>query len=132
MITALRWSWPLLLALLATPAAAQEDAEPAPEARPQDEVPEPPPPPGPGAEAPVPEKGPQPDLPPPTVTIRREEGKVVEEYSMGGQVYMVRVTPENAPPYFLVDMDGDGELERSDTEVGPDVVPPHWVIFEWE
>lgn len=74
----------------------------------------------------------QPDMPPPTVTIRREEGKTVEEYSVNGNVYMVRVTPENAPPYVLVDTDGDGELQRTDSEIGPHVVPPHWVLFEWE
>lgn len=74
----------------------------------------------------------QPDMPPPTVTIRREEGKTVEEYSINGNVYMVRVTPENAPPYVLVDTDGDGQLQRTDSEIGPHVVPPHWVLFEWE
>lgn len=84
------------------------------------------------APPPLPEKVPQPDIPPPTVTIRREEGQVVEEYSINGRTYMVRVTPENAPPYYLVDMDGDGDLQRTDMELGPHVLPPHWVIFEWD
>jgi hypothetical protein len=74
----------------------------------------------------------QPDMPPPTVTIRREEGKTVEEYSVNGNVYMVRVTPKDAPPYVLVDTDGDGQLQRTDSEIGPHVIPPHWVLFEWE
>lgn len=84
------------------------------------------------APPPMPEKKPQPDIPPPTVTIRRQEGKLMEEYSINGRVYMVRVTPENAPPYYLLDMDGDGELRRAESEVGPHVLPPHWVIFEWD
>lgn len=84
------------------------------------------------APPPLPERAPQPDIPPPTVTIRRRDGQLVEEYSIQGRVYMVRVTPENAPPYYLVDMDGDGELQRTDTEVGPHILPPHWVIFEWD
>lgn len=74
----------------------------------------------------------QPDIPPPTVTIRREEGRTVEEYSVNGKVYMVRVTPKNAPPYVLVDTDGDGEMQRTDSEIGPHVEPPHWVLFEWK
>lgn len=102
--------------LFAGAALAQEPTEDA-------DVPRPPP---------LPERAPQPDLPPPTVTIRRQEGQLVEEYSINGRVYMVRVTPQNAPPYYLLDMDGDGELRRTDTEVGPHVLPPHWVIFEWD
>lgn len=102
---------------------AQESSEPPPPPAPEGEVPEPPP---------LPPKSEQPDVPPPTVTIRREKGKVVEEYRMGGSIYMVRVTPENAPPYLLVDMDGDGQLDRSDSEIGPHVLPPHWVLFEWD
>lgn len=115
-----------LLLLVQVPlAAAQEKTAPPPPAEPQSEseVPAPPP---------MPRKAEQPDLPPPTVTIRREDGQVVEEYSMGGSVYMVRVTPEDAPPYLLVDMDGDGALERSDSEIGPHILPPHWVLFEWQ
>lgn len=128
-----KWILLIALALHAPLALAQESAAPPPKPPPEPateaetegetEVPGPPP---------MPEKAGRPEVPPPTVTIRREEGKVVEEYSMGGNVYMVRVTPENAPPYMLVDMDGDGTLERSDSEVGPNVLPPHWVIFEWE
>lgn len=116
----------MLLLLQAPMLAAQDDAE----------VP-PPPPPEPQAGEPDQQRVPpredeQPDIPPPTVTIRREEDQTVEEYSINGNVYMVRVTPENAPPYVLVDIDGDGELQRTDSEVGPHVIPPHWVIFEWE
>lgn len=103
--------------------AAQESAEPPPPPPPEADIPEPPP---------LPPKKEQRDLPPPSVTIRREDGKTVEEYSINGNVYMVRVTPKNAPPYMLVDMDGDGQLEKSDSEVGPHILPPHWVLFEWD
>lgn len=74
----------------------------------------------------------QPDLPPPAVTIRREDGKLVEEYSSGGIVYMVRVTPEGGgPSYYLMDMDGDGVLEKTDLTLAPNLKIPHWVIFDW-
>ncbi|HDO34194.1 MAG TPA: DUF2782 domain-containing protein, partial [Chromatiales bacterium] len=44
----------------------------------------------------------------PKVTIRHENGKEIEEFSIHGQVYMVKVTPKYGPPYYLVDTNGDG------------------------
>lgn len=114
----------LILFLLHAPLlAAQEGDEPPPPVQPAPGLPDP---------QPLPPKEEPPEMPPPTVTIRREEGKTVEEYSINGNVYMVRVTPEDAPPYVLVDTDGDGQLQRTDSEIGPHVLPPHWVLFEWE
>jgi hypothetical protein len=43
---------------------------------------------------------------------------------------MIRVIPENAPPYFLVDETGDGKFSRQDSlDMG--VRTPRWVIFSW-
>jgi len=112
----------LALLLFGSVAWAQSDDKQAPPAS-AGEVPPPPP---------LPEKVPQPDIPPPTVTIRRQEGKVVEEYSVNGNVYMVRVTPKHGAPYYLLDTDGDGQLDRAPMEFGPHVNVPHWVIFEWQ
>lgn len=108
-----------LLALALTPVFAQEPADqPAP-------VSVPPPP-------PMAEDGARSDLPPPSVTIRREEGKLVEEYRAGGVVYMVRVTPEHGVSYYLMDMDGDGILEKTDLELGPNMQIPMWTLYEWK
>jgi hypothetical protein len=98
---------------LAQPAGAPPALEPLP----------PPPPPTPGF-----------DLDPalePQVTIRRRDGAVIEEFrTPGGRIYMIRVIPENAPPYFLVDETGDGKFSRQDSlDMG--VRTPRWVIFSW-
>lgn len=68
----------------------------------------------------------------PTVTITRgEEGQIIEEYrAPDGQLFMVKITPENAPPYYLYDMDGDGEFQ-SDIESDPGVSPVYWKLKEW-
>lgn len=68
----------------------------------------------------------------PTVTIRDEEGKRIEEYSRNGQVYMVKVTPENGVPYYYIDSDGDGRLETSPTKGLEPVRPVYWKVKEWD
>jgi hypothetical protein len=41
------------------------------------------------------------------VKVRRADGKVIEEYSRGGQLYMVRVVPPRGVPYtYMVDPQG--------------------------
>jgi hypothetical protein len=69
----------------------------------------------------------------PTVDIRTEEGKIVEEYSMNGRVYMVKVTPEHGVPYYYLDDDGDGQLELQpgDEAMNP-VQPVYWKLKEWK
>ena len=68
----------------------------------------------------------------PAVTITvDEEGQIVEEYRQNGQIYMVKVTPENLPPYYLIDMDGDGQFE-SDLNPPAPVQPVYWKVAEWD
>jgi hypothetical protein len=67
----------------------------------------------------------------PQVTIIRREGEIIEEYRMHGQLYMVRVTPRTGPPYYLVDTDGDGNLETRSHELDPRLMIPAWVILRW-
>lgn len=73
-----------------------------------------------------------PKLPPPTVTIERKDGKLIETYSRGGVVYMVRVTPKYGPPYYLVDMDGDGVVDQTSFSLVPNLLIPQWVLYEWD
>ena len=107
----------IILALLlaaALPLAAQQ-AKP-PELQP---LPEPPPPP-PGYE-------PDPALEP-QVTIIKRGTDTVEEYRIGGKLYMIKITPTTGKPYYLVDNRGDGTFTRYDN-FDPGTRPPMWVIF---
>ena len=66
----------------------------------------------------------------PTITIRKEGGNTIEEYRIGGQLYMMKVTPQGAPPYYLVDPNGKGAFSRLDSPNPPTAVP-QWVIFKF-
>jgi hypothetical protein len=67
----------------------------------------------------------------PEITIIRRDDAVIEEYRVGGNLYMVKVTPAVGPAYYLVDQDGDGKLESRTTKMGSDSAVPQWVIFSW-
>jgi len=67
----------------------------------------------------------------PDITITRKKIKTVTEYSVNGNVYMIKISPDNAPAYYIIDSDGDGNLEtrRSDLEQGMNI--PQWLLFSW-
>lgn len=104
----------LVAALL--PAAAL--AQPKPEQKPLP----PPPPPPPGYEL-------DPALEP-QVTIIKRGTDTVEEYRIGGKLYMIKVTPPHGRPYYLIDEKGDGRFTRQDS-LDSGIRPPMWVIKEF-
>ena len=53
----------------------------------------------------------------PQVTIRKNGKETVEEYSVNGQVYMMKVTPEHGVPYYLHKDDQEGGWVRSEEVV---------------
>jgi len=67
----------------------------------------------------------------PDISIRKEADQEVEEYRIQGQLYMIKVTPKRGEPYYLVDADGDGELEHQMYELDPKFMIPSWTIFRW-
>ena len=67
----------------------------------------------------------------PEVQIIKREDKTIEEYRVNGRLYMIKVTPKNAPPYYLIDTDGDGTMEAQRTEIEPQLMIPRWVLFRW-
>ena len=43
-----------------------------------------------------------------------DNGDVIHEYRVGGQLKVVKVVPLRGPTYYLVDSDGDGHLDPRD------------------
>ena len=67
---------------------------------------------------------------PVVTTTKRGEDKV-EEFRIGGKLYMIRVTPPNAPSYVLVDQDGTGKFGPSAGPADADAFNLHvpmWVL----
>lgn len=100
----------------------------------QDDLEKPPPIPPEGTEdVPIPPKV-QDEQIEPTVTIREEEERLIEEYRLNGRLYMVKVTPKKGGvPYYYVDTNGDGKLELDvDQRAMNPVQPVHWKVLEWD
>lgn len=109
------------LMMLATPLSAQEDLEKPPPIPPESTE-----------DVPIPPKI-QDEVIEPVVTIREEEERRIEEYSMNGRIYMVKVTPKGGIPYYYVDTNGDGKLELDvDQQALNPIQPVHWKVMEWK
>ena len=66
----------------------------------------------------------------PQVTIIRQEDKIIEEYRINNNLYMVKITPVAGMTYYLIEHDGDGKLDVKKNELD-DVIVPQWVLFTW-
>ncbi len=66
----------------------------------------------------------------PEVTIHEEKDRTVEEYRINGALYMVKIIPRHGPPYYLMDLDGDGELDTVEEDPAR-IVVPQWILFRW-
>jgi len=67
----------------------------------------------------------------PEVNIIQRDDKTIAEYRVNGQLYMIKVTPKDAPAYYLVDTDGNGSLDSQRSELQQDILIPSWVLFRW-
>ena len=54
----------------------------------------------------------------------------VLEFRRNGRLYMVKVTPTSGPSYYLVDTNGDGNLDAVKDGLN-EVQVPHWLIHRW-
>ncbi len=61
------------------------------------------------------------------MTIVKHTKETVEEYRIHNQLYMIKVTRNNAKPYYLVDSDGDGKLDKRRNEVDSKTLIPSWI-----
>lgn len=72
------------------------------------------------------------ERPTPDVTIIQGRDKTISEFRIHGRLYMIKVTPRRGVPYYLVDTDGDGNLESRRGELGEDLLIPSWTLLEWK
>ena len=67
----------------------------------------------------------------PEVTIIRKDDATIEEYRVNGRLFMVKITPLVGKPYYLLDNDGDGQLEARMNDLVQGFTVPQWVILSW-
>lgn len=67
----------------------------------------------------------------PQITIVKRGNETVEEFRMGGRLYMMKVSPAGGgTAYFLVDHTGDGTFARQNSH-DTGLRPPMWVIHSF-
>ncbi len=96
----------VLVMMCASTAAAQEKAEPL-------------------QELPPPEIS-GPDEPAVRIPVQKEDK--VEEMREGGRIVMLKVTPPNGRPYYLIDTTGNGNWMRRDS-LDDGVRVPMWPVY---
>jgi hypothetical protein len=65
------------------------------------------------------------------VRIRKDRGDKIEVSRRGGQIKAIKVTPANgAPPYYLIDRQGNGKFAIYDGPISG-LVFPSWTVLEW-
>lgn len=56
-----------------------------------------------------------------------DNGDTVEEYRVGGQLRMVKVSPSKGPAYYMYDRNGDGRMDSDKDGVSP----VYWKLYSW-
>lgn len=66
----------------------------------------------------------------PEVTIIEDDRGTIYEYRVNGNLYQVKIQPVAGPAYYMLDLDGDGEMDvRRDEPWNNDI--PQWVLLRW-
>ncbi len=68
----------------------------------------------------------------PDITIIRKGKKTIEEYRVNGRLYMIRVKPDIGPPYYLIDTDGDGNMDVRRSDLDKELYINQWKLLEWD
>lgn len=67
----------------------------------------------------------------PAVTIQEHDNRVVEEYRVNNNLYMVKITPSSGAPYYLVDEDGSGDMAWHRDNSPTNIRVPQWALATW-
>ena len=67
----------------------------------------------------------------PRVRIQDYDNRTVEEYSVNGNTYMLKITPNAGAPYYLVDNDGSGDMSWNRGRPALDMTVPQWTLASW-
>ena len=66
----------------------------------------------------------------PEVIITKQTEQTIEEYRIGGRLYMIKIIPKAGAPYYLVDDKGDGKFSRMES-LDSGLRVPRWIIHRF-
>jgi hypothetical protein len=106
----------LLLTFMALPVAAADNKATPPDLQTLEELP-------------PPEFSNEDNADEPQITIIKKGEETIEEYRIGGQLYMMKITPAHGVPYYLHKEDQDGAWINNGPV--PPMSIPKWTIFRF-
>jgi len=68
----------------------------------------------------------------PDITIIRKGKKTIQEYRKNGELYMIKIVPAIGPAYYLLDTDGDGNMDVRSSDLNKGNQINQWKILEWD
>jgi len=68
----------------------------------------------------------------PDITIIHKEKKTIQEFRNNGQLYMIRIKPDIGPAYYLIDTDGDGNMDVRQSDLDRGLKINQWKLLEWK
>ncbi len=68
----------------------------------------------------------------PDITIIRKGKKTIQEFRKNGQLYMIRIKPDFGPAYYMIDTDGDGNMDVRQNDLDDGLQINQWKLLEWK
>jgi len=68
----------------------------------------------------------------PDITIIRRGEKTIQEFRKNGKLYMVKIVPVAGPSYYLIDTNGDGDMDVRGSDLDKGLKVNQWKLLEWD
>lgn len=68
----------------------------------------------------------------PDITIIRKGKETIQEYRRNGQLYMIKIIPQVGPAYYMLDTNGDGNMDVKKNDLDKNTRINQWRLFEWD
>ena len=68
----------------------------------------------------------------PDITIIRKGKKTIQEFRKNGELYMIKIIPVIGPSYYLIDTNGDGNMDVRGSDLDKGTRINQWKLFEWD
>lgn len=66
------------------------------------------------------------------ITIIRKGDETIQEFRKNGELYMVKIIPDIGPAYYLIDTNGDGNMDVEGSDLDRNLEVNQWKILEWD